>query len=102
MVPTSTTLTPPQSAGAADLAPARAARLARLPELVARRILVLDGAMGTMLQAHRLGEADVRGERFVDHPRDLAGALLGVPGGGEHGGAHAHGDGEDRRHDERR
>ncbi|HWP64135.1 MAG TPA: methionine synthase [Candidatus Binatia bacterium] len=51
----------------------RAARLARLPDLVARRILVLDGAMGTMLQAHRLGEADFRGERFADHPRDLRG-----------------------------
>jgi 5-methyltetrahydrofolate--homocysteine methyltransferase len=56
-----------------DPHPARAARLARLPELVARRILVLDGAMGTMLQAHRLTEADFRGERFADHPRDLRG-----------------------------
>ena len=56
-----------------DLHTRRAARLARLPDLVAHRILVLDGAMGTMLQAHRLSEADFRGERFADHPHDLRG-----------------------------
>lgn len=44
----------------------RAQRLALLPDLLARRILVLDGAMGTMLQRHRLGEADYRGERFAN------------------------------------
>jgi 5-methyltetrahydrofolate--homocysteine methyltransferase len=38
------------------------------------RILVLDGAMGTMIQRAQLQEADFRGERFVDHPRDLQGA----------------------------
>jgi 5-methyltetrahydrofolate--homocysteine methyltransferase len=38
------------------------------------RILVLDGAMGTMLQRHRLDEADFRGERFRDHPKPLTGA----------------------------
>jgi 5-methyltetrahydrofolate--homocysteine methyltransferase len=37
------------------------------------RILVLDGAMGTMIQRHKLEEADFRGERFADHPRDLKG-----------------------------
>ena len=37
------------------------------------RILVLDGAMGTMVQRHGLGEADFRGERFAAHPRDLKG-----------------------------
>ncbi len=37
------------------------------------RILVLDGAMGTMIQRHKLGEADFRGERFKDHPHDLKG-----------------------------
>ena len=37
------------------------------------RILVLDGAMGTMVQRHSLGEADFRGERFAAHPRDLKG-----------------------------
>jgi len=34
---------------------------------------VIDGAMGTMLQAEKLGEADFRGERFRDHPKDLQG-----------------------------
>ncbi|HSB36964.1 MAG TPA: homocysteine S-methyltransferase family protein, partial [Thermoanaerobaculia bacterium] len=47
---------------------------ARLEALLAARILVLDGAMGTMIQSHRLGEADFRGERFRDHPKDLRGA----------------------------
>ena len=45
----------------------------RLEELLAQRILVLDGAMGTAIQAHGLSEADFRGERFRDHPRDLKG-----------------------------
>ena len=44
-----------------------------LEGLLARRILVLDGAMGTMIQRHRLTEADFRGERFRAHPRDLRG-----------------------------
>jgi 5-methyltetrahydrofolate--homocysteine methyltransferase len=52
---------------------ARDARLARLPELVRERILVLDGAMGTMLQRLELSEADYRGERFAEHPTDLRG-----------------------------
>ena len=37
------------------------------------RILVLDGAMGTMIQRHGLSEADFRGERFANHPHDLRG-----------------------------
>jgi 5-methyltetrahydrofolate--homocysteine methyltransferase len=37
------------------------------------RILVLDGAMGTMIQSYRLAEADFRGARFADHPSELAG-----------------------------
>jgi 5-methyltetrahydrofolate--homocysteine methyltransferase len=52
---------------------ARNARLARLEGLLAERILVLDGAMGTMIQGHRLSEADYRGERFADWPVDLKG-----------------------------
>jgi len=44
-----------------------------LKRLLAERILVLDGAMGTMVQRHKLTEADFRGERFKDHPRDLKG-----------------------------
>ncbi len=45
----------------------------RLEEAMRRRILVIDGAMGTMLQRASLGEADFRGERFADHPSPLAG-----------------------------
>ncbi|HWP56255.1 MAG TPA: methionine synthase [Candidatus Acidoferrales bacterium] len=37
------------------------------------RILVIDGAMGTMIQALRCSEEDFRGKRFADHPRPLAG-----------------------------
>ncbi len=42
-----------------------------LPELIRERILVLDGAMGTMIQALKLDEAGVRGERFAQHTKDL-------------------------------
>ncbi len=38
-----------------------------------KRILVIDGAMGTMIQRYQLKEADFRGERFKDHPSDLQG-----------------------------
>ncbi|MGO4777708.1 homocysteine S-methyltransferase family protein, partial [Lysobacter sp. 2RAB21] len=54
---------------------------------LAQRILIMDGAMGTMIQQHELAEADYRGERFAQGydrlyaPRD------------EHGGEHAHGEG---------
>ena len=48
-------------------------RAAALPEILSKRIVVLDGAMGTMIQRHRLGESDYRGERFKDHPQDLKG-----------------------------
>jgi 5-methyltetrahydrofolate--homocysteine methyltransferase len=51
----------------------RESRLKELPELLARRILVLDGAMGTMIQTYQLGEQDYRGDRFRDWPRDLKG-----------------------------
>jgi len=44
-----------------------------LDQLLRERILVLDGAMGTMIQRHRLTEADFRGERWASHPRDLRG-----------------------------
>ncbi len=37
------------------------------------RVLLLDGAMGTMIQRYKLTEADFRGERFKDHSRDLRG-----------------------------
>jgi 5-methyltetrahydrofolate--homocysteine methyltransferase len=44
-----------------------------LQEALAERILVLDGAMATLLQGHRLTEADHRGERFLDHAHPLKG-----------------------------
>jgi 5-methyltetrahydrofolate--homocysteine methyltransferase len=52
----------------------RSRRVELLAGLVGQRILVLDGAMGTMIQRHELDEAAFRGERFADHPRDLRGA----------------------------
>ena len=51
----------------------QADRSAEISDLLARRILILDGAMGTMIQQEKLGEADYRGTRFTDHPRDLKG-----------------------------
>jgi len=48
-------------------------RTAELRALAAQRILILDGAMGTMIQRHGLAEADYRGERFADWPSDLKG-----------------------------
>ena len=44
-----------------------------LARLFGERILVLDGALGTMVQSYGLGEADFRGKRFADHPKDLKG-----------------------------
>ncbi len=44
-----------------------------LLEALEQRILILDGAMGTMIQSHRLGESDFRGERFKDHSSPLKG-----------------------------
>ncbi|HEX6083399.1 MAG TPA: methionine synthase, partial [Thermoanaerobaculia bacterium] len=49
-------------------------RSAELRELLTRRILVLDGAMGTQIQTYGLDEAAFRGTRFPNHPRDLKGA----------------------------
>lgn len=44
-----------------------------LRDLLAKRILVIDGAMGTMIQRYKLTEEDYRGERFKDYPSDLKG-----------------------------
>ena len=75
------------TAGAAPAAPDRAqlgpvtwrdqpaaARIRRLQDELAQRVLLLDGAMGTMVQSYRLTEDDYRGERFRDHPHPLMGA----------------------------
>ncbi len=51
----------------------REERLLLLRPLLQQRILVLDGATGTLVQRYRLSEADFRGERFRDHARDLRG-----------------------------
>ncbi len=51
----------------------QADRTAEISALLEQRLLVLDGAMGTMIQRHGLSEADYRGERFKDHPHDLKG-----------------------------
>ena len=53
--------------------PRPAPSTAALSALCASRIAILDGAMGTMIQARNLTEADFRGERFIAHPQDLRG-----------------------------
>ncbi len=45
----------------------------KIEDILKERILVLDGAMGTMIQRHDLTEADFRGQRFKDHPYTLKG-----------------------------
>jgi 5-methyltetrahydrofolate--homocysteine methyltransferase len=51
----------------------REERLAQLEPILAQRILVLDGAMGTMIQTYHLGEREYRGQRFADCSRELKG-----------------------------
>ena len=63
----------PNALVSAAMPAARSERLASLTEALTRRILLLDGGMGTMLQRHRLSEADYRGARFADWHRDLKG-----------------------------
>ena len=45
----------------------------KIDELLQQRILIIDGAMGTMIQRHKLSEADYRGERFKDWTSDIKG-----------------------------
>ena len=45
----------------------------QLRELLDQRILIIDGAMGTMIQQYKLSEEDYRGERFKSHPSSLKG-----------------------------
>ena len=47
--------------------------LKTLTKILTNRILVMDGAMGTMIQRYNLSEEDFRGKRFKDHPHDLKG-----------------------------
>jgi methionine synthase I (cobalamin-dependent) len=44
-----------------------------IENLLQKRILIIDGAMGTMIQRYKLSEADYRGERFKDWPSDIKG-----------------------------
>ena len=48
-------------------------RIAQLSSLLKERIVILDGAMGTMIQGYKFDEQDFRGKRFADHPCDLKG-----------------------------
>ena len=48
-------------------------RIAALTSALEQRIVLMDGAMGTMIQSHRLDEAGYRGDRFADHGQDLKG-----------------------------
>ena len=45
----------------------------KLEEVIQQKILILDGAMGTMIQRHKLAESDYRGERFKNFPKDQKG-----------------------------
>ena len=51
----------------------REERIAHLHKEVKERVLILDGAMGTMIQRFKLKEEDFRGERFKDHGKDVKG-----------------------------
>jgi len=53
--------------------PTHQTRTLSLHQLLRERILVLDGAMGTMLQGYGLTEADFRGDHFADHPSEVKG-----------------------------
>ena len=67
-----TPATPPDAAPAGH-SRTRDQRLRLLRPLLQQRILVLDGATGTLIQRYGLSEAEFRGERFRNHPRDLRG-----------------------------
>src|ERR671927_1809294 len=51
----------------------REARISEFRALLKQRIIILDCAMGTMIQGYELSEEDYRGERFKDYPRELKG-----------------------------
>ena len=51
----------------------RQERTAALKAAAAQRILIIDGAMGTMIQRRKFAEADFRGQRFAAHPRPVQG-----------------------------
>src|SRR5580658_5641620 len=51
----------------------RSSRAAELEKLLRERIVIIDGAMGTMIQSHKLDEAAFRGQRFAAWHKDLKG-----------------------------
>jgi 5-methyltetrahydrofolate--homocysteine methyltransferase len=58
--------------------------MAKIEDILKERIMILDGAMGTMIQRYPLEEADFRGERFKDHKHPLKGnndLLIHYPAG---------------------
>jgi 5-methyltetrahydrofolate--homocysteine methyltransferase len=57
----------------APISDKRRERIEALRQALTQRILVIDGAMGTMIQGYRLAENDYRGERFASWPCDLKG-----------------------------
>jgi len=73
--PSASPATPATSAAASSVPVARRpyTRAANLPQIMRERIVVLDGAMGTMIQRYKLSEADYRGARFAEHGKDLKG-----------------------------
>ena len=54
-------------------------RAQQLPEILKQRIVILDGAMGTMIQRYKLTEADYRGTRFTEHHVDVKGNKRQIP-----------------------
>ena len=44
-----------------------------MKKILKEKILILDGAMGTMIQSYNITEKDYRGDLFIDHPCDLKG-----------------------------
>jgi 5-methyltetrahydrofolate--homocysteine methyltransferase len=69
------------------------ARIAALEAALAERILIIDGAMGTMIQQHDLQEADYRGERFAEGYDSLAAANTDARAQTQEAQDHAHGPG---------
>jgi len=66
-------MTPPSIPVRTSRQQPRYTRAQALPDILERRIAILDGAMGTMIQRFKLGEAQYRGERFKDFHRDVKG-----------------------------
>ena len=69
----STPMAPTTTAKTAAAARTREERVGMLPALLRERVLVLDGATGTLIQRYQLTEGDFRGERFAGHSRDVRG-----------------------------